>query len=372
MYDFLVIGGGISGASAAYELSAIGSVALLEAENAAGHHSTGRSAALFTGNYGCQVVRGLNKSSEPFFEKPPEKFTQNKLLTPRGALTVAPIVGQESILDALLDLSTQAAPIHRLSAAQAQEMAPLLRPERVAAAAYEPGVRDIDVAALHQGYLRGFKQNGGHIFLSHRVDKMNHTAKGWQINAGVHRLTAGRVINAAGAWADEIGALAGAAPIGLVPKRRTAIIIDAPQGMEIDAMPVVDFAGADSYIKPEAGKLMASPGDQTPITPQDVQPDEMDIAILVDWLERETTVSVRRIGHSWAGLRSFVADEIPVVGFDPKVPDLFWLAGQGGFGIMMAPALARVTVSLISGDDLPKDVVANGVRAEDLSPARMT
>jgi D-arginine dehydrogenase len=164
--------------------------------------------------------------------------------------------------------------------------------------------------------------------------------------------------------------MAGATPIGLVPKRRTAIIVDPPPATNVDAMPVIDFVAGDAYLKPDAGRIMASPGDQTPVEPQDVRPEEWDIAVLVDWLERETLIPVRRIAHSWAGLRSFVADETPVVGFDSTVPGFFWLAGQGGYGIMMAPALGRATADLIVSGDLPADLREGGIDEADLSPAR--
>jgi D-arginine dehydrogenase len=369
IYDYLVIGGGISGASAAYELSATGSVIVIEAETAAGYHSTGRSAALFTRNYGSKIVRAINAASEPFFELPPEGFCEDALLEKRGFLAVAPL-GREAQLEKLLDLSTDRAPVHRLTAQQTMDMSPLLRPELVAAGAYEPGVSDIDVASLHQGYLRGLKQRGGHVHLGHRIDGMRHTKDGWTVTAKNQTINARTVVNATGAWADEVGQMAGAAPIGLVPKRRTGIIVDVPTNMDLSKMPATEFIGEDAYLKPDSGKLMASPGDETPVAPQDIRPDEMDMAILVDWLQRNTTLNVNRIAHSWAGLRCFVADGDPVVGFDSHVPDFFWLAGQGGYGIMMAPALARATVRLITDNALPDDLIQSGLRAEDVSPAR--
>ncbi len=178
------------------------------------------------------------------------------------------------------------------------------------------------------------------------------------------------MINASGAWADQIGAMAGAQTIGLVPKRRTAIIVDAPEGLDLGASPAVDFLASGAYIKPEAGRLMASPGDATPTFAQDARPEELDIAHLAHWIETETLIPVRRIGQSWAGLRSFVADEIPVVGFDDNVPDFFWLAGQGGYGIMMAPALAQMAVDLVSRRDVSGQTVTSGVSVEALSPTR--
>jgi D-arginine dehydrogenase len=183
-------------------------------------------------------------------------------------------------------------------------------------------------------------------------------------------ITARTLINAAGAWADEVGQLAGAAPIGLVPKRRTGIIVDVPTDMDLNGTPATEFIGESAYIKPDAGRLMASPGDESPVAPQDARPDEMDLAVLVDWLQRNTTLSVNRIAHSWAGLRCFVADGDPVVGFDSHLPDFFWLAGQGGYGIMMAPALARAAAGLITDNALLDDLVQRELGIDDLSPAR--
>jgi D-arginine dehydrogenase len=292
------------------------------------------------------------------------------LLSPRGCLTVA-APGQEDGIAATLALSGSDSVIERITAAHALELAPLLRPERVAAAAIEHGVTDIDVASLHQGYLRGFARRGGIVVLDHRIERLDRRDGLWHATASAATIAGRVLVNAAGAWAGQIGAMAGATDIGLVPKRRTGIIVDAPQGAAIGAMPAVDFAGCDAYLKPEAGRLMASPGDETPMEPQDARPDELDIALLIDWLERETLISVARIEHSWAGLRSFVADNAPVVGFDAAAPDFAWLAGQGGYGIMMAPALARATAALILTGAFPGDLVARGIVERDLSPARL-
>lgn len=370
IYDFLVIGGGISGASAAYELASHGSVLLLEAEKSAGYHSTGRSAALFTRNYGGPVVRRINAASAAFFKSPPDGFCDAPLLTPRGSLTVA-APGDEHALEPLLDASEPGEEIVRVSVEEVLEKVPFLRPDRVASAVYEANVTDIDVAGLHQGYLKGLKARGGGVMTGERVSALGRDAGHWTVKTPSESFEARIVINAAGAWADQVGQLAGARPIGLVAKRRTAIIIDAPEGTDIPALPAVDFAGSDIYLKPDAGRLMASPGDATPTEPQDVQPDEMDVAILADWLQRETLIPVRRIQHSWAGLRNFVADEVPVVGFDRQLEGFFWLAGQGGYGIMMAPALAQHTMHLCtSGQPFP-GLLAAGIVADDLSRQRL-
>lgn len=367
--DFLIIGAGISGAAAAFELAAHGSVIVLEAETMPGYHSTGRSAALYTRNYGNRVVRRINQASHGFFTNPPAGFADVPLLTPRGSLTVA---SSENLngLGAILSLSEPGHAITEVSAARCLELCPILRPGHVAAGAFEPGVMDMDVAAIHQGYLKGLKARGGIVTCRARVERIERKGGQWQVKAGAETITARIVINAAGAWAGQIGQIAGAADIGLVPKRRTAITVDLPAGFEVAAMPAVDVIGSDGYFKPDAGRLMASPGDQTPVEPQDAQPDEWDIAVLVDWLQTQTTLEVRRIASSWAGLRSFVADETPVVGFDAEAEGFFWLAGQGGYGIMMAPALARATAALVTDGALPADLSAGGLFSADLSPQR--
>lgn len=345
IYDFLVIGGGISGASVAFELAAQGSVLLLEAETMAGYHSTGRSAALFTRNYGGPVVRQINAASEAFFRAPPDGFCDTPLLTPRGALSVG-MPGSEQTLDAILALSEPDQVVVEMSPAEACERVPFLRPDRVARAVFEADVTDIDVATLHLAYLKGARHRSAVIATKQPVVGLARSDGYWKATTETDQYRAATIINAAGAWADRIGAMAGAGSIGLVPKRRTGIIIDAPNGTNVSALPAVDFSGTDIYLKPDAGRLMGSPGDTTPTDPHDAWPDDMDIAVLADWITRETRIEVNKIIHSWAGLRSFVADEAPVVGFDPKLHGFFWLAGQGGYGIMMAPALAVLSASM--------------------------
>jgi D-arginine dehydrogenase len=346
--DFIVVGGGMAGASVGYALAEHASVAIVEAEAAPGHHSTGRSASLFMPHYGGPVVRRLIHTGWDFFKHPPAGFSDVPLLQPRGLLTLAGR-GDEAGLEAVLADSSPAHPVCRLSSGAAVALAPLLRVEDIAAAAYEPDVMDIDVDGLHRGYLRGFRARGGHVLTAARIDALEPSASGWRVRAGETERFGARLVNAAGAWADQIGRLAGAAPIGLTPKRRTAILVDAPVGLDVAAMPAVDTVGTPAYFKPDAGRIMASLGDETPTEPQDAQPEEMDVALTADWLERRTTLQVRRIQSSWAGLRSFVADGDPVVGFDPRAPNFFWLAGQGGYGIMMAPALARIAAGALLG-----------------------
>lgn len=346
-YDFLIVGGGIAGASAAYELAPHGTVLVLEGEDTAGYHATGRSAALFTRNYGGPVVRQVSAASAAFFRAPPAGFTQTPLLTPRGCLTVAQ--GDDANdLDALIALSETGKEVTEINTDAACDMAPFLRPDRVDRAVFEANVSDMDVATLHLSYLKGARARGAVILVKKAVTGLTRTGDIWAVRTAQDSHNAMTVINAAGAWADQIGAMAGARLIGLTPKRRTAIIVKPPVATNCEALPAVDFAGSDAYMRPEGGMLMASPGDATPVDPHDAWADDMDIAVLADWIECETTIKINKIEHSWAGLRSFVKDEVPVVGFDTEVANFFWLAGQGGYGIMMAPALAVLTVDLIT------------------------
>lgn len=369
-FDFIIVGAGISGAAAGYELAPFGSVLLLEMEDRPGYHSTGRSAALYTPNYGPPLVRHIAQAAYPFLREPPPGFADHALLTPRGALTVA-TRGDEGKLDALLGNSLAAHPIEEVSVARALDLCPLLRPETPARAMFEPGVLDMDVAAIHQGFLKGLKARGGSFAHSHEVVGIERSAGLWRVRTREATFAASVVVNAAGAWADIVGQLAGCKPIGLTPRRRTGIIVDPPAEFYRADMPMVDDIGTEAYFKPDGGRIMASPGDAEPVSPQDAHPDDMVVAELADWLERYTRIKIRRVSHSWAGLRSFVPDEGPVVGFDAVQPGFFWLAGQGGFGIMMSGPLGRAASDLVRTGRLPADLVARGIQPEDLSPIRL-
>lgn len=368
-FDFIVIGAGVSGASAAAVLAEKGTVALVEAEDTPGVHSTGRSAALYTPNYGGPVARRINIASGDFYTSPPEGFSDHPLLTPRGAVTLAR-PGDEALLDAIVANANAAHPIERISAGRAWTLATFMRPDFIAAAAYEPGVMDMDVAAIHQGFLRILRQRGGTILCRAPVESLRRADGVWHIQAGQHALEAPVVVNASGAWGEVVGRKAGAVPIGLVPKRRTAMVVEPPADMDVSRMAVIEFADHGPYMKPQGSGIMCSPADETPDVPHDVQPDDMDVAVLVDWVEKHSFVKVRKAPRTWAGLRSFVKDATPVVGFDPQADGFFWLVGQGGFGIMMAPVLARITAALATGGAMPADLAARGILAADLAPDR--
>ena len=369
--DALVIGAGIAGASVAYELAASRRVLLLEREHQPGYHTTGRSAALFTETYGNAAMRALTRASKPFLERPPAGFAPGALLSPRGTL----LVGRNEQLPALRRAFEEcSALIDNLlwwSGQQVRSHVPCFAPEQVAGGLFEPDAMDIDVHALHQGYLRGLRARGGRLHCDAEVRALAHDGRRWRIETTAGEFSSALVVNAAGAWADELGTMAGATPVGLVPKRRTAITIDPSPGSDIERWPAVIDIDESWYFKPDAGRLLVSPADETPSPPCDAQPDEYDIAVLVDRLTRSTTLPVPRIHARWAGLRSFVADRTIVAGFDTAVAGFFWLAGQGGYGIQTAPAVARAAAALIDGTALPGDIAALGVEAAALSPARL-
>jgi D-arginine dehydrogenase len=348
--DVLVIGAGIAGASVAAELARTHRVVVLEAEDAPGYHSTGRSAAVFSESYGNEAVRALTRASRDFFYRPPADFSPSPLIKRRSWLHVASAT-QAPALDQFLTTEDVAMRVRRIGPEEALTLSPLLRPETVAAGgAYEPDAGDIDVHALHQGYLRLLRERNGTMVTGAHVTAATRTQGKWRIKSGAGEFTAGTIINAAGAWADRIASLAGVMPVGIQPCRRTAALIELPDGPARDTWPLTIDIEETYYFKPDAGLLLVSPADETPVEPSDVQPEDLDVAIAVDRLERATRVIVKHVRRKWAGLRSFAPDRSPVIGFDRAVPGFLWLAGQGGYGIQTAPAAARLAAALIRGD----------------------
>jgi D-arginine dehydrogenase len=368
--DFLVIGAGMAGASAAAHLAEMGQVILLERESQPGYHSTGRSAALFSETYGNLPVRLLTRAGRAYYEARADGLAEHPILTPRGALFFA-MPGQERLLAEMwAELSPRHPTMVHLDAAEARKLVPVLRPDKVVAAIHEPGEMDIDVHGLHGAYLRRLRLGGGRILADALVLGLTRSDGGWVAATPAGEFAAPVVVNAAGAWVDEIAALAGLPPVGIVPKRRTALIIAAPAGIDIAGWPITIDAAETGYFKPEVGKLLISPADETPVPPCDVQPEELDVAIAVDRLTERTTIEVRHVERKWAGLRCFVADKTPVCGFDPLADGFFWLAGQGGYGIQTAEGLARSTASLIAANRLPDEFAELGLDPATLSPAR--
>lgn len=368
--DVLIIGAGMAGASAAFFLAPHAKVVLLERESQPGYHATGRSAAMYSQSYGNAAVRALTVASGDFYRQPPSGFSDYPLLMPRGALTVGPAAQHNSLRETWRDMRTLVPNIDWWTQDQVLRRVPVLRPEAAEFAVYEPDAMDMDVHAIHQGFLRGARQAGAQLVCNAEVRRVWREGALWCLETEAGRFGAPVLINAAGAWCDELAQLAGVAPIGLVPMRRTAFTFEAPAGTNIHDWPLVIDASESFYFKPDAGVLLASPANADPVAPQDVQPEELDVAIAVDRLQTATTLTVRQVKRKWAGLRSFVADKTPVAGFAPDAPGFFWLAGQGGYGIQTAPALGELAAALVRGLPVPPAMAAFGVSGSDLSAGR--
>lgn len=369
--DFLVIGAGIAGASAGYALAAHGRVVVVDQETVAGYHTTGRSAAFFAETYGNEAVRCLTSAAKFFFQSPPEGFTATPLVKPRGALFIAQDVQLPSLERLYADKRRALPSVERVDGAFIRRHMPLVRDAYTAGGVWDPECQDIDVHALHQGFLKHLKRHGGTLRLGAGVAALSRHGPDWRaLLEDGSSITAPVVINAAGAWADKIAVLAGLAPMGLTPKRRTIITFPAPPGLDHDRWPLTLDVDDLFYLKPEAGRVLASPGDATPMPPQDVQPDEMDVALAAHRLEAAFRFQVSRIERKWAGLRTFALDDSPVVGADPADPGFFWFAGQGGFGMQTAPAMAALLEGLVTKGVVPPALQGFGVTAAALSPAR--
>ena len=377
-FDYAIIGGGIAGISVAAELAGFHKVLVLEREPQLAYHTTGRSAAIYSETYGNHAIRALTSASRSFFESPPAGFSAYPLLSPRPCLYIGRDEQREEVVRAVADSRADPCPLELLDAATVYRKVPLLRPGYVAIGALESGSADMDVHALHYGFQRLALARGVEIRRDAQLLRLEREAGHWSVEiagaaggADAARYQARVVINAAGAWADEVGRLAGARPVGLTPLRRTVILIPGPgDGVSADWPAVMDI-GETFYFKPEGRKLLASPADETPSPPCDAQPEELDIAICVARIEHALDLPVARIERSWAGLRTFAPDRTPVVGFDTGVAGFFWLAGQGGYGIQTAPALAVVAATLARGVPIPREFLDFGVDASVLSPARL-
>ena len=370
--DYLIIGGGIAGASAGYWLSHHARVIVLERESMPGYHSTGRSAALYIAAYGTSQVRALTRGSRAFFDQPPAGFAEHPLLTPRGELLVDLIGDPDELQRQYLSARALVPETRLLDVEESMAMMPILRREKVHGGIYDPSVCDIDTDALYQGYLRGIRRNGGEIHTDSEVQKLTRDAQGlWQVRTAQQHFSAPVILNAAGAWADHIGELAGAQKIGLQPKRRSAFVFAPPAELNIHAWPELAALDGSFYMKPDAGMFLGSPANADPVEPHDVQPEELDIATGIYHIEEATTLSIRRPARTWAGLRSFVSDGDLVCGFDPQVEGLFWIAAQGGYGIQTSPAMGQASAALVRGKPLPDALAAFGLTEAMLSPHRL-
>ncbi|MBL0093057.1 MAG: FAD-binding oxidoreductase [Piscinibacter sp.] len=369
--DVIVVGAGIAGASLAAFLSESHRVLLLEAESQPGYHSTGRSAAMFMESYGTPTIRALTRASRAFYTAPPAGFSATPLISPRGAMYVG-TPAQHDLLDQTeAELRPHTPNLQRLSAAEAIARVPMLRADQVGGALLDPDAADIDVHALHQGFLRRAKANGTRIVCDARVSGLQRREGLWHVHSVAGDWRAATVVNAAGAWAETLAQLAGLPPIGLQPKRRAAFLFAPPAGVDCASWPCVCGVDEGWYFKPDAGSLLGSPANADPVDPHDVRPEELDIATGIARIEEMTTLQIRRPSHTWAGLRSFVADGDLVAGFDPLVPGFFWLAAQGGYGIQTAPAMGELAAAWVRGEPTPAHIAAAGVDAAYLHVDRL-
>jgi len=369
--DFIVIGGGIAGASLAHWLAPHGRVVVLERESQPGYHSTGRSAALFMESYGTPQVRALTMASRAFLEAPPPGFSAHPVLGARGALMVA-MPGQDALLEGHWQVLSAISPRgRRLDRDETCRQVPVLRRERLIGGILEPDAVDMDVHAIHQGYLRGMRRAGGTLVCNAEVTALDRSAGCWRVAAAGEEYLAPVVCNAAGAWVDEIARLAGVRPLGIQPRRRSAFVFPLPAGIDAAGWPMTIGVAEDWYIKPDAGMMLGSPANADPVAPQDVQPEELDIALAIDRIEAMTTLIIRRPARTWAGLRSFVADGDLVGGFDADAPGFFWVAAQGGYGIQTSAAMGEACAALARQEPLPARIAAFGLNEEMLGPRRL-
>ena len=368
--DFLIVGGGVAGLSAGARLTRHGQVVVLEAEAALGYHSSGRSATFSHFGIGNRIVRALTAHSRDYF-----------LGAGDGALcrrSTALFVATEEMLPALDRLGRDMA-IHSdaVRPADPEAMRRLFPPLRTGADAVVAGLVDadglrLDSDALLQSYKRIVREAGGAVLTGRRVAAVERAGPGWTVATdGGESWAAPVLIDAAGAWADAVAAMAGVRPLALKPLRRTIIVVDPPPGADVRDWPFVKTAVDDFYILPESGRLMASPVDEVESAPCDARPEEYDVALAAWKVERYTNLSVERIAHRWAGLRTFTADRSPAAGFAADAPGFFWLAGQGGFGLQTAPAMAEAVEALVTGSAWPDALARLGVGAADLAPGRL-
>jgi D-arginine dehydrogenase len=363
--DILVIGGGIAGLSAAASLSNHARVTIVEAEEQIGFHSSGRSATMLHYALGDRLVRALTLASRPFFDDPPDEFSEVPIGHRMPVLIHAREDEREG-LDALEAELSHFAQLERLDSHGVHKLCPLLKDDALYGIADRNGIR-LDPHALLQGNLRQLKGRGGELHTGARVAAIERSNGVWAARSEKgETFLAPILVNAAGSWADKVAELAGVQPLGLEPRRRTIITFDAPPGTELDGLPFAKTVGDELYFAPESGRLFASPMDEVPSEPCDAQPDEYEMALAAYRMEERTIVKVERIHSRWAGLRTFTPDRHPAAGFAPDAEDFFWLAGQGGFGLQTSPSMAAITASLIIGEPWP----VTDVSADDLDPRR--
>ncbi len=365
----LVVGGGIAGAAAAHFLVDHADVTLAERESSLAFHTTGRSAALFFENYGPLPIRPLSKASRWFLDSPPAELTEHPLVSPRGALTIAAESHLDHLNSVLEEGLATGTVVERISPERVRQICGVIRPEAAAAGLWEPDAADIDVAGLHQTFVRGTRRGGGAIRLEAEVRRAAHGRRGWRVDLGDGRWEGDIVVNAAGAWGDIVAERCGVAPVGLMPLRRTAFMVAGTP--ESSRWPLVVEVGHSFYFKPDGAQILCSPADETPSPPCDARADEIDVALAIERINTATTLDIRHVRSQWAGLRSFGPDRGMVIGPDPVQPSFVWLVGQGGTGIQTAPAAGRLAAALAVGRGIPEDLADAGVDLAALGAGRL-
>lgn len=367
--DFLIFGGGIAGASLGYHLAPHGKVIICEMESQLGYHTTGRSAAFYAETYGGEAIRPLTICSKPFLIKPPEGFCDVPLISKRGALHVFDESKRSQAEKIRNDMQQLIKSVQIISRQEVIEAAPILSSADVAGAIADPDCGDLDVFALHQGFLREFKTRGGVVLNDAEMIEACREQDGWIVQTRAGEVRANVIVNCAGAWGDVVAERAGIKPIGLMPLRRTIVMVPA-NNIDPDGPIVIDI-DEDYYFKPEGSRYLVSPADETLSPACDAQPEMEDVAIAVDKFERATNTEVNKIENSWAGLRTFAPDRAPVIGFDDACDSFFWSVGQGGYGIQTAPTWGAAAASLIVSGDLPDELKSLGVDKDIYSPSRL-
>ncbi|TFE68979.1 amino acid oxidase [Methylacidiphilum sp. Yel] len=371
--DCLVIGAGIAGSSVGFHLAIKGlSVIILEKESSAGYHSTGRSAVFFRGSHGLPSVRVLTQASKQFFESPPAPFFSIPLTTPRNALFIAKKEKKDFLERWFKENQSAQLSLRKITSEEALQMVPILKKESVAGGCIlESSGKDINQPKLLQGYLEGVIQSGGKIYYKAFVKSIKKQRTEWVVEANEKLFKAPLLINAAGAWADEVACLASIKPLGIVPKRRTVITFDPPTNYSVQNWPMVLEISEEFYFKPYFQEILASPADRTPSIPCDAKPEEPDCILAIKRLEQATTIKIEKINRKWAGLRSFVEDELPVIGFDPEERGFFWVAALGGSGIETSPAVGEMAACLAINNKLPEFFSFYNIDPQRYSPARI-
>lgn len=368
MSDFVVVGGGIAGVAAAAHLAPHGRVTLLEMESSLAFHTTGRSAALYTINYGGPGSRPLSRAGQAFLESPPDGVTDQPLLSNRGNMWVARPEQMGQLREIARQGLESGAGSKVISPEGVIELAPMMTRELLGGGIFEASAKDIDVARLHQAFVRMLRRNGGSIETSRPVIGLKPRKGAWEVSTPGGTLECGIVVNAAGAWGDRVAAMAGVKPIGLQSMRRTAFMV--PGSTEYSRMPMVANVAHDYYFRPDGTQLLCSLAEEYPDEPSDTRPRMEDVALAIERINEVTNLGIRTVNSQWTGLRTFAPDRDLVIGEEPTAPGFFWLVGQGGTGIMTSPAYGSLIASLATGMPLSPELVAAGVDPEVTSPAR--